>query len=83
MIGETIHTGEGYSLHQKLRLNKRRESVILKFSEEPHDMARASSLSEPVTFIPQCFFERSSSSSVAMVQPTQDWQRDHLTTTRF
>ena len=53
MIGETIHTGEGYSLHQKVRLNERRERVILKFSEEQHDMVRASTLLEPITFIPQ------------------------------
>ncbi len=83
MIGETIHTGEGYSLHQKVRLNERRERVILKSSEEQHDLARESSLSEPVTCIPQYVFKHSSSSSVVMVQPTQDRQRDHLTTAMF
>jgi hypothetical protein len=53
----------------------------VKFSEEQLDMARASSLSEPVTSIPQCVFIRSSRSSVVMVQPTQNRQRDHLATT--
>ena len=75
--------GEGYTLHQQVCLNERRERVILKFSEEQHDMVRASTLSEPITFIPQYVFKRSSSSSVVMVQPTQDRQCYHLTTTIF
>src|SRR3989442_9141506 len=43
----------------------------------------SSSLSEPVTSIPQYVFKRSSSSSGVMVQPTQDRQNNHLTTAMF
>jgi hypothetical protein len=44
-----------------------RKRALVRFAEEQHDMARASSLSEPATPIPQYAFKHSSGSSVVMV----------------
>lgn len=69
--GEATLTNEGagYSLHQWVCLGERLGESLCRFSEEQHDKGGSSSLSKPVTSIPQYVFKYASSSSVVIVQP--------------